>query len=145
MLFRSCVGEPVAVPVGVWLLVPLLLSEVLPVFETLAPVVSELVGDVDTVELALTVVLAVTDAVPVPLGVGEPVAVPVGVWLLVPLLLSELLPVFDSLAPSVSEPVGDVEIVELPLNVEDGVGGGVPVPLAVGVPEPLPVGVCVGV
>jgi hypothetical protein len=132
--------------VGVWLLVALLLSEVLPVLEALAPDVSELVGDAVVVGLALTVVLAVMDAVPVPLCVGEPVAVPEGVWLLVTLLLSEVLPVFDTLAPSVSELVGDAEMVGRPLNVEEGVGGGAPgPPLAEGVPEPLPVGVCAGV
>jgi hypothetical protein len=61
--------------------------------DTLAPSVSEPVGDAEVVELALTVVLAVMDAVPVPLRVGEPVAVPVGVLLLVALLLTEVLPV----------------------------------------------------
>jgi hypothetical protein len=41
--------------------------------------------------------------------------------------------------------VGDAESVLLPLNVVEGVGGGVPDAESVGVPEPLPVGVCVRV
>ncbi len=121
---------------------PLLLSEVLPEFDALAPSVNEPVGDADVVELALTVVLAVMDAVPVPLGVGEPVAVPVGDWLLVPLLLSEVLPVLLAETPGVSDAVGVADSVLLAEVVVEGVGGGVPVPLAEGVPEPLLVGVC---
>ena len=57
----------------------LLLSEVVPVAEALAPDVSEPVGDADTVELVLTVVLAVLVAVPDPVGVGVPVDVTEGV------------------------------------------------------------------
>jgi hypothetical protein len=58
------VGEPVAVSVGVWLPLPLLLSEVLPELEAETPMVSDAVGEADTVELALTVELAVTDSPP---------------------------------------------------------------------------------
>ena len=118
-------GEPVAVPVGVRLPEALLLSEMLPVFEGLAPAVSEPVGEAEVVELALTVVLAV----------------PVGVWLLVAVLLSELLPVVEALAPSDSEPVGDADGVELALNAVLLVLDAVPVPLGVGEPVAVPVGV----
>ena len=117
----------------------LALRLMLPVLEGLAPAGNDAVGVMLTVVLPLLVVLAVLDAVPVPVGVGEPVAVPVGVWLPVALPLSEMLPVLEALAPDVSEPVGDAEVVELALTVVLAVLDAVPVPVGVGEPVGVPV------
>jgi hypothetical protein len=59
----------------------------------------------------------------------------------VALPLSEVEPVPLGETPAVREAVGDALTVELPLTVEDGVAGGVPVPdpVAEGVGEPVPV------
>ncbi len=75
------------------------------------------------------------------------VTVPECVCVAVALLLSEVVPVLEALAPGVSEGVGEALTVVLPLTVEEGEGDGVPVPLCVDVPEGVPecVGGAVGV
>jgi hypothetical protein len=60
------VALPVGVPLGLWLAVALLLSEMEPVLEALAPTVTEPVGEAEKVLLALTVLLGVLAPVPVP-------------------------------------------------------------------------------
>jgi hypothetical protein len=134
-----CVGVPEgeAVPEeeAELLSVPLLL----PLLDALAP------GDSGGVPLALTVLL--------PLWVVEGVPLAVGLLLPVPLTveegedvsggealpLRELLPEFEAEAPAVSEAVGDLDTVEEPESVEEGVGCAVPLPeleeLLVGVGE----------
>jgi hypothetical protein len=62
-----------------------------------------------------------------------PVGVPLGVLAGVVLPLNEALPVLDADAPTVTDAVGLAELVELPLSVEEGVAGGVPVAVGVGV------------
>ena len=135
------VPVPDGVPVGVGVAVLELLSDALPELDAEAPVVKEGVGEALTVLLADTVVLAVPEDVPVPVGVLAPVEVPVGDVVAVMLELKEMLPVLDADAPVVSEGVGEALTVLLADSVVLGVPGGVGVP----VPEPLPVLVVVGV
>ena len=116
---------------------PLLLSEMEPVLEALAPELREVVGLADRVELPLCVLLGVLAPVPVPDCVPLPVGVPLGLWLAVALLLSEMEPVLEALAPAEREGVLLPLTVLLLLTVEEGVGAAVPVPDCV----PLPVGV----
>ena len=54
------------VPLGLWLAVPLLLSEMEPVLEALAPELKDVVGLADMVLLALCVLLGVLAPVPEP-------------------------------------------------------------------------------
>ena len=54
--------------------------------------------------------------------------------------LSEMLAVVEAEAPGVVAAVGDADSVLLPLSVEEGVGGGVPVADPVGVDVAVPVG-----
>jgi hypothetical protein len=76
-------------------------------------------------------------AVPEGVGVGDALPVPLGVS--VP--LSEVEPVVEADAPDVREGVGDALFVLLPLTVDEGVFGAVPVPVPVGVEVGVPVGV----
>ena len=101
--------------------VPLLERELLPVFDALAPAVRLAVGDALTVELPLSVDDAVTLDVPDGVGVGVPVGVNDGVADAVILLEKELLPVFEALAPAVTDAVGDALTVELALTVVEAV------------------------
>ena len=100
------------------------------------------------VELAVRVVLGVSEPVPLPLCVPVLVGVGEGVSGGVPLAVLELLAVLLGLTPCVSEEVGDVEIVVLPDSVVLGVLEAVPllVPLdeGVGVPEVLSLPVALG-
>jgi hypothetical protein len=137
------VGDAEGVPVGVLEAlcegVALPLSEAAGVGEAVAPAGSVEVGDAVTVLEPLRVAEGVGRGVPVLLPVAVAVGEPVPVSLGVALPLSETDPVFEGLAPAGSEAVGDDDMVELPLTVGDGVGGGVPVLLpvadAVGVTE----------
>ncbi len=54
--------------------------------------------------------------------------VPLALWLGLMLLLQEVEPVLEALAPAVKEPVGEADTVLLPLTVEEGVGCAVTVP-----------------
>jgi hypothetical protein len=49
------------------------------------------------------------------------VGVPLGLWLGLTLLLKEMEPVLEALAPELKEPVGLTETEELLLSVEEGV------------------------
>jgi hypothetical protein len=129
------VGVLVELPVGVCVGVIVLLREVDPVLLAEAPEVIEAVGDMETVELPLTVVDAVFDAVPVPELVGVPVILLVGVCDGVAEELSDVDPVLLADAPAVIEAVGDTVTVELPLNVVVGVTDPVPVPVCVGLED----------
>ncbi len=129
------VGVLVELPVGVCVGVIVLLREVDPVLLAEAPEVIEAVGDMETVELPLTVVDAVFDAVPVPELVGVPVILLVGVCDGVGEELSDVDPVLLADAPAVIEAVGDTVTVELPLNVVVGVTDPVPVPVCVGLED----------
>jgi hypothetical protein len=108
------------------------LKDTLAVADALAPLVREGVGEADCVLLADSVLLGVTALVPVPEGVGLPVPDEVGVaggvaepdWLVEG--------VIEALAPVVKEGVGEADCVLLALSVLEGVGAGVPVPLAEG-------------
>ena len=131
------VEDAVGVGVGVGAPEALPLREVLPVLLALAPAVKDAVGEDETVELALRVVLGVANGVTEPVAVGEPVEVGVGVSGGVTLLDKELLPVLLALAPADKDAVGEDEIVELALSVVLGVGGGVAEPVAVGEPVAL--------
>jgi hypothetical protein len=137
------VEEGVPLPVGLEVTLPLKLA--LPVLEADAPDVSEDVGDVLTVLLALRVDEGVMGDVPVPELVGVLVELPVGVCVGVIVLLREVDPVLLAEAPEEMEAVGDMETVELPLTVVDAVFDAVLVPELVGVPDLLLVGVCDGV
>ena len=112
--------------------VPLEDSEVLPVFEALAPLVSDAVGDVERVELALSVLEGVAAGVPLAVAVPVPLVVCEGDCVAVMLPVSEVLGVALGDTPADRDTVADADVVELPLSVEAGVAAGVPVPLAVG-------------
>ena len=139
------VGVPEEVALRVGGGVPLLDSELLPVWDGEAPLVREGVGEALTVELAESVEEGVEAAVPVPLVEGVPVEVPEGVWDAVALLEKDVLGVLLAEAPGLSEAVGEADTVELAESVVDGVGAGVPVPLPVGVAVGVGVGVLGGV
>lgn len=128
--------EGVAVPVGVaeseGVVEPVPESE--PVFDELAPVVSEAVGERDTDFEALLVELGVTDDVPVPEFVGVLVGVTLPVLLTVMLAVLEILGVSLALAPSVTEGVAEIDVDAVSDGVVDGVNEGVPVPVAVSEP-----------
>ena len=72
------VGEPVGEELGGGGGVPLLKSELLPLLLALAPLVSEAVGEADSVELAEVVGDGVSELAPVPVPVGVGVGVCVG-------------------------------------------------------------------
>ena len=82
-----------------------LLKELEPVLEAEAPVVTDAVGDTETVLLLLSVVLEVTFPVPqlvgvaVPVGEGVEVAEPVGDAVM------EMVPVLETEAPVVTDAV----------------------------------------
>jgi hypothetical protein len=127
------------------LAVPLLLKEMEPVLEADAPDVSEGVVDALVVLLPLSVDEGVMDAVPVPVFVGVEVGVPVGVREGVAVLLKDADPVLLADAPFVTDDVGVIVAVVEPLRVDEGVGGGVPVPDPVGEEVGVPVLVTLGV
>ena len=135
------VGELDGVPVPLCVAVAELLSEFEPVLEAEAPDVNDAVGDADVVPLLLTVVLAVAFPVPLLVGVAVPEGVGESVAELVGDAVMEIVPVLEAEAPSVTEPVGLCESVELPLSVEEGVCAAVPVADCVGeldgVPDPV--------
>jgi hypothetical protein len=131
----------VGVPVPLTLAVPLELSEVDAVLDAEAPGVSGGVADALVVVLALTVEEGVDGGVLVPVPEVVTVGVPVPLTLAVPLPLSEVDAVLEAEAPSVSDEVGDALVVVLALTVEEGVGGGEPIPLCAGAPVGVPVAV----
>jgi hypothetical protein len=136
------VAEPVGVPLGVGPAEALPLSDVLPVLEGEAPRLSAAVGDRVAVELALAVEDGVGAGVLVPVAVADPVAVCEVVGAAVVLLLKDVLALLEGLAPGLSDDVWDSVTVELALAVEDSVGAGVLLPVAVG--DPVEVGEGVG-
>jgi hypothetical protein len=117
------VGGGVAVPVPVAVIVgvavpelegvPVPLIEIEPVLDAETPAVSEDVGDVLTVLLALRVDEGVMDAVPVPELVGELVKLLVGVCVGVDVALTLPLPELEADAPSVRDAVGVADVVPL--------------------------------
>ena len=106
-----------------------LLHELEPVLDDDAPTVTDAVGEIDTVLLPLTVVLDVTFAVPLHVGVPVPEGVAVGVAEPVGEDVMDTVPVLEAEAPTVTELVGLCDSVELPLSVEEGVCAGLPVPV----------------
>ena len=92
-------------------------------------------GDTETVLLAVSVEVEVDVAVPLFVAVGELDGVPVPLCVAVEEPLSELEPVLDAEAPTVTDAVDDADTVLLPLIVV----------LAVTFPVPLPDGVAVPV
>ena len=140
-------GVPVleAVPEAVPLGVPLLLKEALPVLEGEAPSETGGVGDTLTVELVDREGLGVAAGVPVPEGVSVPDGVAEGVVESEPLLLCEMEPVLEALAPLVRDGVAEMLTVVLADTVELGVMDGVGVAEGVGVPDVVDVGVGAGV
>jgi hypothetical protein len=141
VLVGEPVGEPVGVGVGLCELEGLPVWEALPVMEGETPLVREAEGEVLTVVLPDWVLLGVSDAVPVPVGVGLPVLVAVADLEAVVLPVGLLLPLLEGEAPAVREAVGDPETVLLLDRVLVGEREAVPVP----VPEPVGVGVGEGV
>ena len=162
------VGVDVGVGVGVAGGVALPDRLMLPVLDWDAPAVNEAVGEELVVELAESVEEDVGAAVPVPLVEVVPVDVPEGVRDAVALLERDTLPVLLAEAPGLSEavgeavkvgdelkealavlkadmpplvsdPMGDADIVMLPLTVVLGVLEGEPLPELVRVPEVVPV------
>ena len=135
-------GEVDAVSVGV--VVGLLLSEVLAVYEAEVPIGRDEVCEALIVELALRVLLADTEmlgvSAPVLVTNGVPIleGVAVGVPLAVPLLLSELLPVMEESAPELRDVVCDTLTVELAGTVLLAVIEQVPVPVGVPVQKQRP-------
>ena len=123
----EAVKAPVPLPVGEGLLVAvglgdcvlllLLLCETLPVLLGDAPIVSDGVGDTESVELPLKVLLVVGTAVRELVAVPLCVTVALGVIGPLPLLLSELEPVLEEEAPIVRLAVGETVLVLLPLTV----------------------------
>ena len=98
-----------------------------PVFDALAPVVTDAVGVRDKDRERLIVELDVVDGVPVPEFVGVLVGDPLAVMLAVILDVSEILGVTLALAPNVTEGVAEFDSDALRLDVEEGVIDGVPV------------------
>ena len=136
VLVLVAVGVPVAVAVAVSHAVP----EFDPVFELLAPAVSDDVG-VSLVERErLGVVDGVVAGVPDPVGVTLLVGVPVASAVTVVLGVAAFEPEDEALAPIVRDDVDEGDSVELALVVVDGVPLDVPVGDAVadGVSVPLP-------
>ncbi len=116
-----------------------------PVFDELAPAVSEAVGVRETDLERLIVGLGVIDGVSVLELDGVPVGVPLPLTLAVTLGVSEILAVTLALAPRVTEGVADCERDALRVKVEEGVDEDVPVLDEVPDPEPVCEGVSVGV
>ena len=98
-----------------------------PVFEELAPVVNDAVGEREMDRDWLIVELGVIEDVPVVVPVGELVGVPLLVALGETLGLSEILAVSLALAPNVTDGVAEFDSEALRLDVEEGVGEDVPV------------------
>jgi len=139
------VGLPVDVAEGVREAVALLEIDTLGVLLEEAPGLRVAVGETDVVELEEVVVEGVKDPVPVPLGVGEGVGVGVGVGGGVALLDRLVLPVLDWEAPEVKLAVGEADTVELLEAVVLGVREAVPVQEGVGLPVEVGEGVGGGV
>ena len=117
------VGEDVVIAEGVCVPVGLLEKEALAVSDAEAPVEREDVGDTVIVELKLTVVEGVNEAVPVPVPVGVPVGVGVGVDVGVRLGVVEALPDSEGLAPVDREGVEEGDIVVVVVRVVVGEKG----------------------
>ena len=112
-----------------------------PVFDELAPSVTDAVGERETDRERLIVDVAVEDAVPVPELVGVPVGDPLLVALGETLDVSEILGVSLALAPNVTDGVAEFDNDALSVVDDDGVSDDVPVLDEV----PDPVLVCEGV
>ncbi len=139
------VGEPVGEELGVGGGVLLLESELLPLLEGVAPLVSEAVGEAEAVELGEVVVEGVKDPVPVHVLVGVPVGEGVSVVGGVAALDKEVLAVLLAEAPAEREAVDEADTVVLQERVVEGVKDPVPVPLTVGEPVGEELGVGGGV
>ena len=134
-------GETVPVGVDEKVIVVEPVPEKEPVFEELAPRVTDAVGERETDRERLVVELAVDDGVPVPELVGELVDVPLPVMLAVRLGVSEMLGVSLALAPKVTDGVAEFDNEALSVDEVEGVIEDVPVLDEV----PDPVFVCEGV
>ena len=134
-------GETVPVGVDEKVIVVEPVPEKEPVFEELAPRVTDAVGERETDRERLVVELAVDDGVPVPELVGELVGVALPVMLAVRLDVSEILGVTLALAPKVTDGVAVFDSEALIVDEVEGVIDEVPVPDDV----PEPVFVCEGV
>jgi hypothetical protein len=134
------VAELVGVDVRVIVVEPVPVSE--PVFDELAPTVTEAVGVRDTDRERLVVELGVIDDVAVFELVGVPVVVPLPDSLAELLGVSEILGVALALAPNVTEGVAEFDSDALREEVDEGVDDAVPVDDEV--PEPELVCVDVG-
>ena len=111
------------------------LKDALPLLDAEAPLVTEAVGDTDTVLLAVRVEVGVAAGVPLLVAVGELDGVPELVCVAVAELLRELEPVLEADAPDVRDAVGDADAVLLLLTVVLAVALPVPLPVDVAVPE----------
>jgi hypothetical protein len=133
LLLLEGVAEGVPLPEGVpealCVAVPVQLPELLPVEEALAPGLREAVGELLAEELRLCVPHAVAEAVPVPVTVPLVEGVPLALWLGVMLLLQEVEPVLEALAPAVREAVALTDRLLLALWVVEPVL--LPLPVAV--------------
>jgi hypothetical protein len=141
----EAVPLPVAVPEELCVADPVLLPEWLPVEEALAPVLRELEAVLLRDALKLRVLEAVAEAVPDPVTVPLPEGVPLGDWLGVMLLLQEVEPVLEALAPEVRDPVGLADRVLLALRVVEPVLLPLPVGVGVALPVAVPLGLWLGV
>ena len=139
------VEELDGVPVPLCVAVTELLSELEPVLDAEAPSVTEPVVEEESVLLLLTVVLAVAFPVPLPEGVVVPVGVAEGVTEPVGDAVIEMVPVLEEEAPTVTDPVGLCDSVELALSVDEDVCVAEPVPEFVAVLDGVPVTVGAGV
>jgi len=115
------------------------------VFEGLAPIVSDPVGDTEMVVLSLCVVEGVKEPVPVPVPVDVPVGEGVEEEVGDKLGVVEALPETEALAPVEREAVGEEDTVEVVVSVVVGVMEAVPVLEAVEDAVGVAVGVCVPV
>ena len=128
-------GETVPVGVDEKVIVVEPVPEKEPVFEELAPSVTDAVGERETDRERLVVELAVDDGVPVPELVGELVGVALPVMLAVRLDVSEILGVTLALAPKVTDGVAVFDSEALIVDEVEGVIDEVPVPDDVPEPE----------
>ena len=136
------VTELVGVDVRVIVDEPVPVSE--PVFDELAPTVTEAVGVRDTVRERLVVELGVIEDVPVPDSVEVKELVGVDDRVIVVELVPESEPVLDELAPAVTDAVGEEDADRERLGVELGVIDDVAVFELVGVLVGVPLPVALG-
>ena len=115
------------------------LKDALPLLDAEAPLVTEAVGDTDTVLLAVRVEVGVAAGVPLLVAVGELDGVPELVCVAVAELLRELEPVLEGEAPGVRGGVAEDDRVEEALSVEEGVTAAVPLLVGVGGLDGVPV------